>query len=142
MASHCTYVQMKLTVDTSALLAVVLNEPERSSIIAAAHGCNLVASDILPFELGNALTAMVKRKRLEPDEVFAAWAIFSRFPISLSAIDISAALKIALRHNIYAYDAYVLQSAVEQKAELLTLDQRLKAIAEAEGITLRGAPSS
>jgi predicted nucleic acid-binding protein len=132
---------MKLAVDTSALLAVVLNEPERAFVIEGSHGCNLVASDILPYEVGNALTAMVKRKRLESDEVIAAWAIFCRIPVSLISIDMSAALKLALRHNIYAYDAYIVQCAVEQRADLLTLDQRLKTVAEAEGVTLRGAPS-
>jgi predicted nucleic acid-binding protein len=131
---------MNLVVDTSALLAVVLNEPERQSIVAASRSCDLVASEILPFEVGNALTAMVKRRRLEPDEVHAAWAVFNRFPISLTSISISSALKMALRHNIYAYDAYVMQCAVEQRAELLTLDNHLKTIAEVEGIKLRGAP--
>jgi predicted nucleic acid-binding protein len=133
---------MKLTVDTSALLAVVLIEPERPAIVAASRGCDLVASEILPFEVGNALTAMVRRKRLKPDEVLAAWTVFGQFPISLKSINIRAALKMALRHNIYAYDAYVLQCAVEQSAELLTLDQRLKTIAESEGIKLRGAQSA
>jgi predicted nucleic acid-binding protein len=133
---------MKLAVDTSALLAVVLNEPQRQSMIAASHGCDLVASDILPFEVGNALVAMVRRKRLKPDEVLVAWSIFSKFPISLTSIDIRAALKMALRHGVYAYDAYVMQCAVEQRVELLTLDQRLKTIAAAEGIKLRGAPGT
>ncbi len=132
---------MKLAVDTSALLAVVLNEPQRPFVVAAAQGCDLAAPEILPFEVGNALTAMVKRKRLDLDEALAAWGVFGQFPISLSAIDIRTALKMALRHGIYAYDAYVLQCAVEQRAELLTLDERLKSIAEAEGVKLRGAPS-
>jgi predicted nucleic acid-binding protein len=136
-----TYLQLKLVIDTSALLAVMLNEPQRPAIVAASQGCNLVASDILPFEVGNALTAMVRRMRLDPDEVLSAWTIFGRFPISLSSIDISSALKIALRHRIYAYDAYVMQCAVEQRAELLTLDQGMRAIAVAEGITLRGVQS-
>jgi predicted nucleic acid-binding protein len=131
---------MKLAVDTSALLAVVFNEPQRQSMIAAAYGCDLLASDILPFEVGNALVAMARRKRLKPEEVLAAWSVFNRFPISLASIDIHAALKMALRHGIYAYDACVMQCAIEQSAELLTLDQRLKAIAGAEGIKLRGAP--
>jgi predicted nucleic acid-binding protein len=135
-----TYVQMKLIVDTSALLAVALNKPQRPSMITASRGCDLVASEVLPFEVGNALVAMVRRRRLKSDEVLAAWDIFGKFPISFSAIDIRAALKMALRHGIYAYDAYVIQCAVEQRAELLTLDERLKTIAEAEGVTLRGAP--
>jgi predicted nucleic acid-binding protein len=56
-------------------------------------------------------------------------------------IEIRAALKMALRHGIYAYDAYVLQCAIERRAELLSLDERLNAVAEAEGVTLREVPS-
>lgn len=132
---------MKLIVDTSALLAVTLNEPQRSSMIAASRGCDLAASKILPFEVGNALVAMVRRKRLTTEEVLAAWTIFGKFPISFIDIDIHAAVKMALRHGIYAYDGYVIQCAVEQRAELLTLDERLKTIAQSEGVPLRGEPT-
>jgi predicted nucleic acid-binding protein len=132
---------MNLVVDTSALLTVVLNEPERAYMITASQNCELVAPPILPFEIGNALVAMARRKRLNSQEAFAAWAIFDKFPISLSVIEIRAALKMALRHGIYAYGAYVLQCAIERRAELLSLDESLNAVAETEGATLREVPS-
>jgi predicted nucleic acid-binding protein len=132
---------MIVVVDTSALLAVVLNEPQRPSMIAATRGCDLFAPAMLPFEVGNALTALLKRKRITPTEVLSAWNIFCQFPIDLKPIDISAALKLAMRHGIYAYDAYVTECAIAQRAELLTLDKRMQQIALAEGIVLRGAAS-
>jgi predicted nucleic acid-binding protein len=45
---------MRAVVDTSALLAVVLNEPERANIIAATRGYDLHAPSLLPYEIGNA----------------------------------------------------------------------------------------
>ena len=128
---------MKVVVDASALLAVVLNEPERDSVVEAATGCELVAPQVLPFEIGNALTSLFKRRLLSKSEVIAAWGVFARFPIGLSAIDIASALALATRRVIYAYDAYVIECALEQKAELLTLDDRMKASAASEGVRLR-----
>ena len=129
---------MKLVVDTSALLAVVLNEPQRSAIIAAATGCDIIAPAVLPYEVGNALTSLRKRKVLKDSEVFEAWTSYSLLPIDLRAIDIPAALALAAKHNVYAYDAYVVQAALQHRCALLTLDKRMTAVAQTEGIQLRG----
>lgn len=64
---------MKIIADTNTFLAVVLNEPEKSEIIRLTTGYDLVAPLILPFEIGNALSAMLKRRRLNSDEVLSAW---------------------------------------------------------------------
>lgn len=129
---------MKVVIDTSAVLAVVLSEPERGAMIAATRGCDLYAPAVLPYEIGNALTALCKRKLLNAQQMLDAWAAFAQVPIDLANIDMPAALAMAGRHGIYAYDAYVMQSALEQRAELLTLDKRMRTIAPSEGITLRG----
>ena len=55
---------MKIVADTNIFLAVALNEPEKKEIIALTVGHELIAPEILPFEIGNALSALVKRKRL------------------------------------------------------------------------------
>jgi len=51
---------MKLVADTNTFLAVVLNERERSGIIQTTTGYDLLAPDVLPFEIGNALSSMLK----------------------------------------------------------------------------------
>ena len=131
---------MKLIVDTSALLAVVLNEPERSAAIDAAQGCSLLAPSVLPFEIGNALSALSKRRLLKANQVVSAWQAFLLVPVSLCTVDMVAALGLATRNAIYAYDAYVIQCALEQRAELLTLDKRMRIAASSEGVVLRGVP--
>ena len=46
---------MKLVADTSVFLAVTLEEPERARIIELTAGTELLAPEVLPFEIGNAI---------------------------------------------------------------------------------------
>jgi hypothetical protein len=50
---------MKIIADTNTFIAVALNEPEKDKIIRLTDGHDLIAPDVLPFEIGNALTAMI-----------------------------------------------------------------------------------
>ena len=56
---------MRLVADTNIFLAVALDEPEKEQIIQATAGADIIAPEILPYEIGNALSAMVKRQRSE-----------------------------------------------------------------------------
>ncbi len=129
-----TIVPMKITADTNTFIAVALNEPEKKVIINLTEGHDLVAPEVLPFEIGNALTAMVKRKTLLADDAVLAWDTIQQIPVDLRRINISAALRIAMQHNIYAYDAYFLECALNQRCPLLTLDRQMREIARKIGI--------
>lgn len=130
---------MQWVVDTSAIVAVMLREPERDLIVAKTAGCDLVACETLPFEVGNALIAMLKKGRLSTTEVGVAWSIFCTIPVELKSISIEAALDVAIRHNIYAFDAYVVQTAIETRSSLITLDKRMSIVAKLEGVKNRGS---
>ena len=93
---------MKIVADTNTFIAVALNEPEKGMIIRLTEGHDLVAPEVLPFEIGNALTAMMKRNALKTDEVILAWDIVQYIPVDLRRIDIGAALNVATQYNIYA----------------------------------------
>jgi predicted nucleic acid-binding protein len=125
---------MKIIADTNTFIAVALNEPEKDVIIRLTEGHDLLAPEVLPFEIGNTLTAMMKRNVLRADEVVSAWEMVQRIPVDLRRIDVGAALKIATKHNIYAYDAYFLECALTLRSPLLTLDRQMKGIAEKIGI--------
>ena len=125
---------MKIIADTNIFFAVALNEPEKEMIISLTEGHDLVAPEVLPFEIGNALTAMVKRKTLLADEAVLAWDAIQDIPVDLRRINIVAALKIAIQHNIYAYDAYFLECALNQRSPLLTLDRQMRDLARKIGI--------
>jgi predicted nucleic acid-binding protein len=125
-----------LVLDTSAVLAVLLNEPVRSAILERTRGANLLAAPSLPWELGNALAALVRRGGATPRDALRVWAAFLRIPVRYVAIDVPDALGLAVRHRLYAYDAYVLQAARAQDAPLLSLDDRQSAAGRAAGIEL------
>lgn len=127
---------MQIIADTNTFIAVALNEPEKDLIIRLTEGCELVAPEVLPFEIGNALTAMMKKTVLQADEVASSWEIVQHIPVDLRHIDIKSALKIAIKFNIYAYDAYFLECADSLRSPLLTLDHGMKRIAREIGITI------
>lgn len=121
---------MKIVSDTNAFIAVALGEPERASIIAATQSAELIAPEILPYEIGNALSSLFRRGLLSSSQVQAAWISTQQIPIENRPIDIRKALEIAIHHRIFAYDAYFLECALETRAPLLTLDRKMIAVAE------------
>ena len=127
---------MKIIADTNTFIAVSLNEPEKDSIIQLTQGHDLIAPDILPFEIGNALTAMMKKSSLKKEDVISAWEVVQQIPVDLRHTDIKSALRIAIKFNIYAYDAYFLECAENLRSPLLTLDISLKRVARELGITI------
>lgn len=119
---------MRVIADTNIFLAVVLDEPEKAKIIELTSGFELLAPDVLPFEIGNAITAMMKKKLITADEAPLIWDATQLIPVELSTIGIREALNIAIEHNIYAYDAYFLQCAIKHQCPLITLDHQMKEI--------------
>jgi len=117
---------MDIVTDTSVLIAVILNEPEKKAIVNATAGHDLVGPCSIKWEICNAFSAMLKRKRLSLHSARKALAIFDVIPIRYLEVDFAEALKLAHDHNIYAYDAYFLDCASRHKKPFLTLDNRLK----------------
>ncbi|MFP4389630.1 MAG: hypothetical protein ACLFPR_11875, partial [Desulfococcaceae bacterium] len=58
---------MDIVIDTSALIAVIVNEPERKRIIPVTAGNTLIGPGSIPWEIGNAFSAMFNRSRLSLD---------------------------------------------------------------------------
>lgn len=125
---------IELVVDTSAILAVLLNEPERGAIIAATKGALLLAAPTLPWEVGNALVALIRRRRLTSRAAQQAWQGFQQIPVRLVDVDVGEALEVAAVLGLYAYDAYVLEAARTQRVPLLSLDRQLLRAAAAKDI--------
>lgn len=125
-----------LVIDTSAVLAVLLNEPSRSALIRATEGCGLVGAPSLPSEVGNALVAGFRRRRLSVEAVLEAWEGYQMVSVRLAQIDVRNALEIAVDSGLYAYDAYVLETARAERLPLLTLDRGLARAARRLGLNL------
>jgi predicted nucleic acid-binding protein len=121
---------MDIVIDTSALIAVIVGESERSKIIKITKGNTLIGPGSIPWEIGNAFSAMFKRDRLTLEEAERGLSIFKTIPLRYVDPDFSNALHLSKKTNMYAYDAYLLDCAIRYKSPLLTLDLKLKTAAQ------------
>ena len=121
---------MDIVIDTSALIAVIVGEPERNRIVQFTTGNRLIGPGSIPWEIGNAFSAMFKQNRLTLDEAQKGLVIFESIPLRYIKPDLVNALKISKQADMYAYDAYFLDCAIRHKAPLLTLDRKLKTAAQ------------
>jgi predicted nucleic acid-binding protein len=126
--------RLEIVIDTSALIAVLTAEPARDRLIARTQGAELLAPGSVHWETGNALSALLKRRRLKLAEVQAALAAYAMIPIRLVEVELGAALELADRFGLYAYDAYLMACALRHGAPLLTLDPRLGRAAHEAGV--------
>jgi predicted nucleic acid-binding protein len=127
---------VEIVIDAAALLAVLLEEPERPALLAATTGAVLFAPASLPWEVGNALVAAVRRRRLTAAAAQASWTAYQTIPIRLVEVDIGRAMALAMERGLYAYDAYMLELARNRGLPLLTLDAKLSDAARLTGIAL------
>lgn len=127
---------MQVTVDTSVVMAVVLDEPNRARAIAATRGKALIAPGSLPWEFGNALSALAKRGVLTARRVGEAVEAFHRIPVQLKEVDLERSLPLAIEGRVHAYDAYMLQCARQYDSPLLTFDGPMQVHARELGIKL------
>ena len=121
---------MDVVIDTSALISVIVGEPERTKIVEFTTGNTLIGPGSIPWEIGNAFSALFEQDRLTLDEAQKCLAIFESIPLRYVEPDFFNALKLSKKINMYAYDAYFLDCAIRYKAPLLTLDRELKAAAQ------------
>lgn len=129
---------MDIVIDTSALIAVIVDEPERNTIINLTSGNTLIGPGSIPWEIGNAFSAMFKRQRITLDAAQKGLSIFESIPLRYIKPDFVNSVTISKQTNMYAYDAYFIDCAIRQKAPLLTLDKKLQAAAQSLNIQIIG----
>ncbi len=125
-----------IIIDTSAIIAAILKEPERKHLIELTKGSNLIAPYSLNWEIGNAFSAMFKKKRISLKEAIKAIKIFKKIPIQFTDINLEKTLEIEHHSKIYAYDAYIIKCALDHNSPLLTLDGVLKQVAKKHNVTV------
>ena len=125
---------MQIVVDTSAIIAVLVNEASKSAIIEATQKADLLAPASVHWEIANAFSAMFKQERLNLEDALTAIVIYRQIPIRYVEVELEEALRIADELHIYAYDAYLLRCAEKYRVPLLTLDQGLIEQAERLGV--------
>jgi predicted nucleic acid-binding protein len=125
-----------IVIDTSAILAVLLDEPEKHAVVEATMGSIVCAPASLRWEVGNAATAGVKRRRLTTERARQLVTDFEQVTIRELAIDILRAVDLGLELGIYAYDAYILEAARSSGLPLLALDGPIRRNAKKLGLSL------
>jgi predicted nucleic acid-binding protein len=125
---------MQIIIDTSVVIAILFNEKSKQKLVTQTVEATLIAPFSLHWEIGNAISAMLKRKRIKLSEAAAAINQYNEIPIRFIDVSLSKSLEIAVQYNTYAYDAYFLAAAKKNKLSLLSLDQKLHDIAIKMGI--------
>ena len=88
-------------------------------------------------EVRNALVMAERKGRLTQEDTAAAVRAIDALAVHLDqAPDSDSLLRLARTHGLTAYDALYLELSIRQQRPLATLDRRLGAAAQAEGITL------
>lgn len=118
-----------IVIDTSAVVAVVLDAPEKPALIEITRDAELIAPSSVHWEVGNAFSAMMRRGRLTSDLAARAIEIYDSIPIRFIDVDLTSSLMLASEHRLYAYDAYLIECARAKRSPLLTLDRALARVA-------------
>lgn len=122
--------------DASAIMAVILNEPNKDIVVKLTKGSTLLSPEMISYEIGNALVSLYKRRKLKEKEIADAYQFFMKIPIRTLDVDMEKALKISCKYNMYAYDAYYLETAKRLKLPLITFDVSMKNAALNMGINI------
>jgi predicted nucleic acid-binding protein len=125
-----------IVIDASAILAVLLAEPAKQAVVDATMGTVVCAPASLRWELGNAATAGVKRRRLTPERARQLIIDFEQVTIRELAVDVGRAVDLGLELGIYAYDAYILEASRASGFPLLALDGPIRRNAKKLGLSL------
>ena len=131
---------MQLVIDTSIILAVLISEPERDQIISLTQDADLLAPQSVHWEVGNALSAMIKRQRITAVQAMKALDAYEKIPIRFMETSLHEAVTIAAKQGLYAYDAYLVACAKDQRCSLITLDKALSKAAKDVGVAVVEVP--
>ena len=125
-----------ITIDTSALIAVIAVELGKSRIIELTANSQLLAPSSVHWEIGNAFSAMLKRNRITLSQAQSCIALYQQIPIKFVDVPLITTTEWVEQLKIYAYDAYLIQCALQTRTPLLTLDSGLIEAAKSVGITI------
>jgi len=123
-----------IVIDASCVLSFLLNQDGSENVVSIVGENQLVAPSCLPFEIGNAISKLMKRKLISVYQGVSVFHEFARIPIRLIEPDIPNSIVIAGETESYAYDCYYLNIASQMLLPLFTYDDKMKETAEKRGI--------
>ena len=124
----------ELVIDASCILEFLLNKTNKDSVVKTVGSARLVAPSCLPFEVGNAISKLIKRKLISIYDGVSVYHEFTRIPMRMMEPDISNAIVIAGETESYAYDSYYISLAKQLSLPLFTMDETMKTNAVSRGV--------
>jgi predicted nucleic acid-binding protein len=114
------------------------------SVLDALDSAEAIVPSLWPLEIANVLLVGERRKRCTQADTVTWTGFLASLPISVDGETTARAwgdtLNLARAQNLSAYDAAYLELAMRQGLPLATLDDKLKAAANAVGVSLYGVP--
>ena len=86
---------MEVVVDASVLIAVITNEEEKGKLVAMTNEAELIAPLSVHWEIGNAFSSLLQRKRVTIDEALQAIEIYLHIPVRFVEVELTESLELA-----------------------------------------------
>ncbi len=117
--------------ESSALAEEILKKLQNNDLEA-------VVPSFIFLEAANVLVSNVRRKRIKKEAIPVYIKAFADLPLDIDKqMNMERCVKLALEHNLTAYDAAYLELATRRNTPLATLDKRLHKAARKEGVAYR-----
>ena len=123
-----------IVIDASCILEFLLNQQNKAVVIEKVSNNTLVAPACLPYEIGNAISKLIKRNLISVFDGVSVYHEFIRIPIRLIEPDITNAIVIAGKTESYAYDAYYISIAKQLSLPLFSMDSGMIKNAESQEV--------
>ena len=126
-----------MVVDSSAVLALLLREPDSARVFRAMEPSeSLLAPALLTYEVLNGLRSAVRQRRIDNEALERCTRHFLSMPwafdLQSSGDRIREISRLAERHELTIYDAAYLELLIRQNRPLVSLDAALRTAARAE----------
>ncbi|MEO7274618.1 MAG: type II toxin-antitoxin system VapC family toxin [Vicinamibacterales bacterium] len=121
---------MVVVVDASALAALLFGEPAQVAVADRLRGAELVAPALLTYELANVAHQKVRRRTLSDTLALEALDRFRALSVRLEPDEPEDVFRLARDTGLTAYDAAYLLLARRLGAPLVTLDDKLRRVAD------------
>jgi predicted nucleic acid-binding protein len=124
-----------IVIDASCVLEFLLNQESKDYVVQKVGERSLVAPQCMPYEIGNAVSKLMKRKLISIVDGVAVYHEFARIPVRFVEPDIPDSILIAGNTDSYAYDSYYISVAKRLGMPLFTLDDTMKSNAQKQGVS-------
>ena len=135
----------RFVLDTSVALAWCFEDEQSAQadrVLDLLGSATAMAPAIWPIEIGNALLAAERRKRITPAGVSSSLRLLGSLHIRLDdaspSLDSEHLVVLARSQNLSVYDAVFLHLAMREGIPLATLDRSLARAARRAGVSVLG----